>query len=426
MKIYRAGAESSEGIQNLLDLKDVDITGLRDNVVLKYDSASGKFVVADYNSGGSGEVITGGVVPFRSDIKYPEPIEFDGGTHNVSDETELLSAISTASDGDIVNLTSNITLTSTLNINKKLKIDSEIGAVLQSAGGSTDPVRLIDITSDNVYITDKIAIKHKKTSNTTVEAAVYVNAQDFVSKANIEFMETGYLVRGSFSISGTTTYTGSLGNSHRHVFIYRLDKPSQLNKVRFDSPEEATPRSNFVFHTYAVSGDGLFATIKVANCHQMDITKRIRQFFFMEYINTSVLEKGLIFENNAWNDLNGGIGLLTSVSEPLGYFDFICIMNNFQGEAGASSYKGVFFIDGSGGLKSLGSTMLYYVDNTHLSSLRSDYTSAIDNGGVAYKNTVFENDAPLVIQERIFEENNIYNYIKNFLTKRSVLDGGGF
>ena len=347
---------------------------------------------------------------------YPTSQDFNGTEYNVNDEASLIAAIAAASNGDIINLTADITLTSTLIVDKTLKIDGAF--ILQSAGGAGDPVNLINITANNVYITSNITIKHRKTTNTSVESAITLNnATGLVSNASVEFMEFGYICRGSFSIGGHISYTGVASNSNRAIAIYKLAADSQVNTVLWDFVDNATPVSNFIFISYTGVGDNVDYNLKVTNCFQNIITQRSRQFIFYEVLSkTPGATPSLIAENNKFNCLNGDIGFTFTTTQDISYFDFIALFNNWAGSAGydTGSYKGLCFCDGSGTLRSLGTTNLYVSGNVNYPVIRSsnDYSIAIGQSVFNYKNTLFTNDVPLEKQTNVFVKNSQYNWLK--------------
>lgn len=358
------------------------------------------------------------IKPLFYDIEYPAISNnyLIGNTIEVSNETELLNAISGAVDYDTIKLIADITLTSTLTINKSLKIDGNF--ILQSVGSSTDPIVLIDVTANNVYFTENLTIKHKKTSNTSIETAIRINASNFISYATVEFMEFCYVLRGSFNIQGNITYTGVASNSNRAIAIYKISAPSIINNVQWDFVNNVTPVSNFIFLSYVAVGDLLDYNLKVSNCFQKDITKIGRQFIFYEVLTKTVgANPSLIAENNRFNCLNGDIGFNFSATQDISFFEYIALFNNWSGSAGfnANSYKGLCFCDGSGTIRNLNNTKIYTAGNTNYPIIRTsnDYTSAIGKSVIAYKNTLFVNNTPLTREQNLQVENSQYNWIKN-------------
>jgi hypothetical protein len=322
---------------------------------------------------------------------FPVPAAFAGTVREVADASALTAALTAAADGDVIKLTADITLASTLTVSKAVKFTG--GFALQSAASTAAPVTLISVTAA-AYFDDTITIKHRKTNNTSVECAVNVNAVGFVSDARVEFMEFGYIVRGSFSISGSTAYTGALGNSHRHIAVYSVTAPSQIDGVQFEFPQEATARANLIFMGVSVGTDKFDSLLKVSNCSH-DLAKYCRQFLFIETLATTGRTASLWASQNSFNALNGGIGMTTSTGSPFDQFAAIVLYKNYEGTAAEGNYKGVMFIDGSGTVRSIGApTVLAVADNQGPSILRADYTYAVASA-IAIKNTVYTKPAAL-------------------------------
>jgi len=353
---------------------------------------------------------------------YPVAKTYNTTIINVTDEATLISAIASATAFDVISIDADITLTATLVINKALKFTGS--HILQSAGGGTDPVTLINITANDVYIDSSITIKHKKTTNTSVEIAISLSsAERFISQATVEFMEFGYTLRGSFSIGGKTTYTGALANNHRHFAVYNVSNPSEINGVVFDFTSEATPRDSFVYLSSNVASDKFNSVLRIANCVQFDMSKIGRQFYLQDAFVSDVAN-GLIVENCKFNQLNGDIGVVgASGQNVLTFFGFISLLNNYAGNAATltDSYKGLFYMDGSGAIHNYGTTNFYYANNYHSTTLRSanDYTSVYDLGGITYKNTAYDNSVPLSVKISTID-NSIYNYISQLCSKATV------
>ena len=385
-------------------LRNGEVDGLQDGESYDADGKAIKNVLAgDFSSDDVAELeklaTVGGAKgnDFKNTLKhvldftYPKAGVFDGTVRSVSDESTLTTAMGSAVDGDVISLTADITLTSTLVISKRLKFTG--GFALQSAGGPTDPVNLISVTADGVYFDSSLSIKHRTTTTTSVELAVNVNAIDFVSEASVEFVETGYQLKGSFSISGSTNYIGSsTTNGHRHFYIFKIDAPSQIDGVTFDFNYAAGSYvGNFILHTGDSGANKFNSTLRVANCVQSDPAKALRQFYLLETINSDI-KPSLIFENNEFDENYGSIGIVGgSGVSVLNLFNLIALFGNVHGNTSFDNgrSKGLFFIDGGGSLHDIGSCPFYYADNTHSFCNKSDYDSAYDEGGIAYSNEAY-------------------------------------
>lgn len=382
-------------------------------------NSSGRHQQADvtYNDIVGTPAIPDSIIPKILPISYvyPEIGTYSGTVRPVANETEFNAAVSVASAGDIISLTADILATNTLVIDKKLKIDGAY--TIQTAADGTAPVTLLSITGNDVYITSNVTIKQRKTTNTAVEVAVSVVGTGFISNATVEFMEFGYILKGSFKIGGKTTYTGALANNHRHIAIYNISAPSEIDAVLFDFPSEATPRASFVYHSSNSVEDKFNAPLKISNCKQLVETKIMRQFYLNDaFVSDSSDKPTAIFENNNFNELNGAIGFIgADGASPLNLLEAIVLINNNQGSASydATINKGLLFLDGSGTIHDAGTCKVYYTGNKHLPINRNpaDYSSAHDEGGIGYKNTVY-NALTITPETNIQIENSVYNYTR--------------
>lgn len=337
---------------------------------------------------------TGASTYIVQDKVYPTEKVYAGATHIVETEAELDAALAAMEAYDIIELGDDIVITSTKVLDKPCKITG--GFAIETAGTSADPVNMFSVTSADVFIDQNVTVRHKKTPSTSVESAFTVNTLDFVSKATVEFIEFGYILRGSFRIQGNMNYIGELGNNHRFIAIYNIEKPSIINDVVWNTPDQATARASFIFVSSSVASDVFDSVLKVANTKQQHAARKIRQFFLMEsMVKTEGATPSLYFYSNQWNDVNGGIGLVSALDKaPMPFFKNIILLRNQQGDAGAASYKGMMFLDGStsGAPYDLGHCSIIADQNRHMddSFLRVDYSSAFP--GIAFKNTVFTHE----------------------------------
>lgn len=294
-----------------------------------------------------------GVTPICKDLVC-KPSDYE-----VFTEEELRDALSDASAGQSIQVVGEITLTTdnentaALTIDKPISIVGKRNSVLQSPADDTAAITFISVTANDVSFSRDLKIRHLKNpvSVGQTETAVLLNADNFVSAADVEFVEFGYTLRGTFTISGSTSYVGALGNNHRHFGIYSLRGDSAIQDVVFDFPEESTTRSIFILGQTGGSGDEFKDKLTVKNVRQADQEKACRQFFVFEGPSTNIdsSSASLHFENNVWNDAVGGIFLYFGEDNPMQNFLSVVIANNVQGNAGNSSYKGLFYLSGDAG-----------------------------------------------------------------------------
>ena len=325
-----------------------------------------------------------------AEVLFPQRANYAGTVRPVTDQASLVAAIAASVTGDRIEVQNTFTITSTVTINKSILLYAIGGAILETAGAGTDPVTMFSVTAADVCFDSSLYIRHRKTTNTSVECAVNVNALSFISEARVEFMEFGYILRGSFRVSGRMTYTGALGNNHRFIAIYKVSDFSLIDGVVIDFPQEATARASFVLVSSSAGTDVFDSHLCVRNCRQLNMTKYMRQFYMQEaVVSTGDGLASLAFIGNSFNDLNGGFGIFVNRSNLLNFFYSIAVVNNWQGDAGIASYKGLVYIDSPAAPGDLGSTQIYYGGNRHPTNVRVDYTSAYDVGGICYKNTAY-------------------------------------
>jgi hypothetical protein len=146
----------------------------------------------------------------------------------------LESAITAASNGqNILVKPGTYLVSSAIAVNKEVKIvgEDKDTVIFETAASTSAPVNMFNVTANNVALA-KMTIKHKKTTNTSVEAAVVASGAGFpqtritnfiMEQCNIEFCEFGLTVRAQdwcVRDSKFTYATGLASNSCRAIGIY--------------------------------------------------------------------------------------------------------------------------------------------------------------------------------------------------------------
>ena len=302
------------------------------------------------------------------------------------DFADLQTALLDASvvEDTILRLVSNVTTSTTINVDKKVVIDGN-GFNLESA--TNNPVNMLNITA-GATVKNFGKISHLKTTNTSVETVIAINSPDPVYVYNniIETQEFGIVARGSYFIGKNTfKYVGaSATNSHRFIMLNGNSGESRIyeNNLECSLKQGTTRYSNFI---YATQTTGTIFEGKLFINDNTQTAGDLRQF----YLHDSGVPTGmeLYVANNTFNDFNGGVGIF-GVAIYNGYKK-IGIYNNTQGADSAGNYKGLFYIDGTGAINE--DVILEYGDNTQgTTALRADYLSYAYNGSseIALKNTV--------------------------------------
>jgi exonuclease VII small subunit len=148
--------------------------------------------------------------------------------------TTLQSALAAASNGQKILVKSGTYLvSSTIAVSKEVIIVGEDAdaVIFETAATTSAPVSMFNVSANNVALA-KMTIKHKKTSNTSVETAVVASGGGFpqtritnfiMEQCKIEFVEFGLTVRAQdwcVRNSQFTYATGSVSNSCRAIGIY--------------------------------------------------------------------------------------------------------------------------------------------------------------------------------------------------------------
>jgi len=246
-------------------------------------------------------------------------------------------------------------------VDKSVKFLGGQNSVLQSTDvEALAPTTLIQVTADNVEFGSGLTIKQRAPVSdpggiaTAIGVPTVVNG--LVSAAAVEFVEFGYTLRGSFSISGSTTYIGRLGNDHRHVVVYKMTADSAVHDLTFDFPPETAPGAYVFLLTTTPTGSSFTGKLTLQNVVQSNLAISCWQFFNFQAGYSVISNMALEILGNQWNDARGGIFLNFGVDNPLARFTSVNIANNYQGDAGTASYKGIFFVTGdpSSPLKTIG------------------------------------------------------------------------
>jgi hypothetical protein len=319
------------------------------------------------------------------------------------DFADLQTALTNTSvvDNTILRLVSNLTTSTTINVNKKVIIDGN-GFNLES--DTANPVNMLNITA-GATVKNFGKISHLKTTNTSVETVISINSPDpvYIYNNTIELQEFGIVTRGSFFIGKNTfKYVGaSLTNSHRFIMLNGNSGESRIYENNYEcSVMPATTRySNFI---YATSTTGTVYEGKLFINNNTQTAGNLRQFYLHDSGVPNNME--LYVANNTFNDFNGGIGIV-GVAVYNGYKK-IGIYSNTQGADSAGNYKGLFFVDGTGAINE--NVVLEYGDNIlGTTALRADYLSYDVNGSseIAIKNTVtFVNKKEKVTIQKSLED----------------------
>ena len=283
------------------------------------------------------------------------------------------------------------TLTSQLAVNKQLVIfgESVAGVILQSQGTSSDPAQLINVSVDNVALIN-MTIKHRKTTNTSVEAAISASGPGFpqtrianfiIDGCRIEYAEFGVVVRGSgWKIANCTLAysTGAVGNSNRAVGVYGVLGNCFFQNNVIDNTALSGTATRGV---YLTGSTGSNPNESVSGALILDGTSQLgtlQQFFLQDNLSGSAASFSLYVTNNVINETSVFCVIFCVTANAGDIFtQIIATGNTSSGTDGGTPVgtKGTVGIDGSGAFRSSALT-IYGQNNTMTNTtFRTDWTS---------------------------------------------------
>lgn len=307
------------------------------------------------------------------------------------------------------------TVSSTLVINKEVKIvGAGIGqTILQTAGASGDPVTMISVTANNVLLKG-MTIKHRKSSNTSVEVAVSVSAGSFptftyvsgfiMDTCRVEYAEFGVVVRGNgFKLANNQIAyaTGTVSNSNRCIGIYGSQGNCFIQNNVFDNSvlNSTAFRPIYSTSTNNTSNELCSGKLVISGNSHLGL---LQQFYNQDNVRGTNGDYDLYILNNTTNETSLFAGLFLTTANQADLFGQVVVQGNSisnNHETGTGFGKGLLAFDGSGTSLAYRSAPLpVHSSGNTLANLtfRTDFTQATGSSGaiVGYKNTVF---APVTV-----------------------------
>lgn len=389
-------------------------TGIITRTLINDESTEGEetivFEVRTVSPGGA--IVASTTVVINDSSTTPAAMVPDWTVGEGGNFATLSDAMSSASviAGDYIRvLPGTYTMSSMLTINKPVYIGGTPGikgdVVLQSAGAGTDPVTLITVSANNVLLKD-LTIKHRKTTNTSIETAVALTRSEsgvnvrvdgfIMDSCRIEHVEFGLVVRGNgFKVANNEiAYAGPSNSTRRHVGLYGTGGTCFFTNNAFEDSTAAGVTGNTNIF-YLTSTTGLVASEKFTGMLVVDgstwvssTSKQPNQFFNQDNCQSDGTFS-LMFKNNVVNEKNVFVSLYGSTNNFGDVFGDITFANNTLSNShnGTSVIggKGMLAIDGGGSNVSFRSAALtaFYIGNTinmtgntiGNSTFRPDYTS---------------------------------------------------
>ncbi len=265
--------------------------------------------------------------------------------------TSLSDALASPSvqNGDYIRvLPGTYTLSSMLTVNKEVYIGGTPGVkgdvILQSAGTSSDPTTLITVSANNVVMKD-LTIKHRKTSNTSIETAlaltkvvggVNTRVDNFImDSCRVEHVEFGLVVRGNdFKVANNEiAYTGGNNSTRRHIGLYGTGGTCFFTNNSFQDNTAAgvTGNTNLFYLTSTtglVASERFNGTLVIDGSTWVSSTGKLPNQFFNQDNCQSDGTFNLMFKNNVVSEKNLFVGLYGSTANFGNSFGDITFHNN--------------------------------------------------------------------------------------------------
>lgn len=291
------------------------------------------------------------------------------------------------------------TLASTLTVNKEVYIGGTPGnnadVVLQSSADGAAPVNLISVSANNVLLKD-LTIKHRKTTNTSIEAAVTLSAGGFptflyptnfiMDSCVIEYLEFATVLRGDgFKLSNNRFKyaTGTVGNSNRCIAIYGQKNNCFITNNIFDNSVMAATAFRPIYSTSTNGSSNETTTGALIVSGNSSTGTAVHQFYNQDNLRGTNNGYDLYFLNNNINETSLFVGLwngANNVGDILG--KIVLSGNTASGNHGGTPIgtKGMLTIDNTGTFRSLGNLPVYVNGNTQTNqTFRSGYVAVTQN-----------------------------------------------
>jgi len=337
----------------------------------------------DVGSGGGGG---GGITPIDP-VAPPAP---SGATINVPLGGDIQTAINGAAPGDRILLAAGTyTVPGALTINKTLTLQGagQAATIVQTAGAAGDPVILLTISVSNVVVRD-LTLKQRKTTNTSIEAAVAITASTgssghFLEAVTVETMEFGVIVKSDgWQINNChLAYVGPNNSTRRLIGIYRSDGQGLFVNSTYDSGQDGviTGSTRVVAITTGAAppDEVLGGYLRIGNVTPSNAYP-VHQFFNCDYFAPGATPLSFVVDGCTAAETSAFVVFAVAVTQPpLAQCTLIALQGNTLTNAHG---KGAIALNGaSGGPVSPGTTTFYATGNTIASTaFLGAFVTAID------------------------------------------------
>lgn len=304
---------------------------------------------------------------------YPEqntlPDYYTGTTRSVATEAELNQAIQASVDYDVILITASFFMTSSITINKKLKIRASTPIYKLTFASAT---QLFLITSSHVWFSD-LSFNNLNTGSNA-------NILTFNSTSAINNFVTGCIFESNeFAISSNNTNIQITDNtfkfvgtpdSHRYIYLTGCLGSTFINNNIFEGNGIGSTQCIFISNALAPA----FASGNLIIRNNISAVAPVQRLLMLE-VNMTNANFSLYVSSNTMTTMSGFIILYSS---PLDGIKQIYLYNNTEIlGVGNTGTKGIIGLDSPSASVISFNTKIYSSRNT-IPVLRADYTDLIN------------------------------------------------
>jgi hypothetical protein len=370
-------ASSSDTVQNS-DLVALTTGGTLQTALEQSYASAAAFVTAFAEQGGTvfvaGEATGGGGGGVTPIAPVAPPASWTA-TYNVPLGGDIQTAINAAAPGDRILLAAGTyTVPGALTINKALTLQGagQAATVVQTAAAAGDPVVLLTISFSDVVVRD-LTLKQRKTTNTSIEAAVAITAGTgssghFLEAVTVESMEFGVTIKSDgWQINNCLlAYVGPNNSTRRLIGIYRSAGQGLFTNSTYNSGQDGVITGNTrvvaVTTGAAPPDEVLGGYLRLGNITPSNGFP-VQQFFNCDYFAPSGTPLSFVVDGCTSAETSAFIVFAEAVTQPpLAQCALIALqgntLTNVHGK-GAIALNG-----GAGGPVAPGTTTFYATGNT--------------------------------------------------------------
>jgi hypothetical protein len=328
----------------------------------------------DFGGGGGGTIIDPVSPPAPTGATWT--VGTLGG-ENFPDLVTALASASVVNGARLLLSAQTFTVAAAITVSKQVTIQgaSRASTILQTAAAAGDPVTMITVTTSNVVFRD-MTIKHRKTSNTSIETAVSINAGagssgHFLENVAVECVEFGVVIRSDgWQINNChLAYVGPNNSTRRLIGVYRSAGQGLFTNSTYNSGQNGVITGNCrvfcVLSTTGLPSEVLSGYLRLGYITSSN-NYPMQQFFNCEWFQNGGTPLTFCVDN-CNTKANGSSGetsafiVWTQTAPTLSQCAQVNLTNNTLSNVHG---KGAFALNGASGLGTPGSTAFYASGNT--------------------------------------------------------------